>query len=146
MSAKTFFTESQRNDILQAIIAAELNTSGEIRVHLDTTCPDDPMEQAVTVFESLKMHETELRNGVLFYLAIDDKKFAILGDQGINDAVPVDFWDSIRDEMTIHFRQHDFAQGLCKGIARAGEKLKTHFPFHEADTNELSNDISFRED
>lgn len=146
MSAKTFFTESQRNAIQQAIADAELNTSGEIRVHVDTNCPNDAMEQAVAVFESLKMHETALRNGVLFYLATADKKFAILGDQGINEAVPANFWDSIRDAMTVHFKQHDFAQGLCEGIARAGEKLKAHFPFHEADTNELSNDISFRED
>lgn len=146
MSAKTFFSEDQRNAIQQAIAEAELNTSGEIRVHVDTNCPNDPMEQAIAVFGALKMHETALRNGVLFYLATDDKKFAILGDQGINEAVPADFWDSIRDEMIRHFKEHDFAQGLCQGIARAGEKLKYHFPFHEADTNELSNDISFREE
>jgi uncharacterized membrane protein len=89
------------------------------------------------------MHKTALRNGVLFYLAVDDKKFAIVGDKGINDTVPKGFWDEVRDTMLAHFKNQEFTEGLCKGIEMAGVKLKTHFPLQKDDTNELSNDVSF---
>ena len=145
MGIQNFFTADQQNAIQQAIADAELNTSGEIRVHIDSRCKGEPKAAAIAVFETLKMHETALRNAVLFYLAVDDHKFAILGDQGIDNAVPDDFWDSVRDTMLMHFKRKEFAEGLCRGILMAGEKLKTHFPYQEDDTNELSNDISFGE-
>lgn len=145
MSIKNFFTESQKTAIQQAIAEAELNTSGEIRVHLDSKCAGDPKAEAVRVFEKLKMHETALRNAVLFYMAVDDHKFAILGDKGIDAVVPADFWDSERDLMLRHFKSGEFAEGLVAGILLAGEKLKAHFPYEDNDTNELSNDISFEE-
>jgi len=145
MGVRNFFTEAQKNAIQQAIADAETNTSGEIRVHIDSRCKGEPQDEAVAVFETLKMHETALRNGVLFYLAVDDRKFAILGDQGINNAVERDFWDSIRNAMLEQFRNKHFTEGLCQGILMAGEKLKTYFPYTEDDTNELSNEISFRE-
>ena len=87
MDIKTFFTDIQQKSIQLAIENAELNTSGEIRVHLDSRCKGDSVKVATSIFEKLKMHETELRNGVLFYLAVEDRKFAIIGDKGINDAV-----------------------------------------------------------
>lgn len=145
MSIKNFFTEAEKISIQQAIADAELNTSGEIRVHIDSKCAGEPKAEAIKMFEKLKMHETELRNAVLFYLAVDDHKFAILGDQGIDAAVPDNFWDSVRDEMLNHFKNARFAEGLSKGILMAGEKLKAHFPYNEGDSNELSNDISFEE-
>jgi uncharacterized membrane protein len=88
------------------------------------------------------MHKTELRNGVLFYLAVTDKKFAILGDKGINEKVPENFWDNIKELMLDHFKKQQFTEGLCKGIEMAGEKLKTHFPLQSNDKNELTNEIS----
>jgi uncharacterized membrane protein len=91
------------------------------------------------------MHKTELRNGVLFYIAIEDHKFSIIGDQGINEKVPSDFWESTRDLMLNYFKQGEFLKGICQGIEKAGEQLKSHFPFQSDDTNELSNDISFQE-
>lgn len=145
MGVKNFFTESQKKAIQQSIVDAELNTSGEIRVHLDSKCPGEPKTEAIKVFEKLKMHETALRNAVLFYLAVDDQKFAILGDQGIDAVVPADFWDSERDLMLSHFKKGEFSEGLIAGILLAGEKLKTHFPYGQDDSNELSNDISFEE-
>lgn len=145
MGIKSFFTESEKTAIQQAIADAELNTSGEIRVHIDSRCAGEPKTQAIKVFEKLQMHETALRNAVLFYLAVDDRKFAILGDTGIDHAVPANFWDSVRDEMLNHFKNQQFAEGLSKGILLAGEKLKDHFPYMDGDTNELSNDISFQE-
>lgn len=143
MAAKNFFTEKQQKEIVQSIANAELNTSGEIRVHVDSKCKGDVLDVAAGCFKKLKMHETELRNGVLFYLSVDDKKFAILGDKGINDVVPNDFWDNVKELALSHFKQKQFTEGLCKGIEMAGEKLKTHFPYQSDDTNELSNELSF---
>ncbi len=145
MDIKTFFTDLQQKSIQLAIENAELNTSGEIRVHLDSKCKGDPIKTAIRIFEKLKMHQTELRNGVLFYLAVEDKKFAIIGDKGINDAVPTDFWDTIRNTMTHEFKKEEFTVGLCQGIEMAGNKLKTHFPHQSNDINELTNDLSFEE-
>lgn len=145
MDIKTFFTDIQQRSIQEAIANAELNTSGEIRIHLDLKCKGDAVQAAIKVFENLKMHQTELRNGVLFYLAIDDKKLAIIGDKGINDAVPSDFWDTIRNTMVNEFHKNEFTTGLCQGIEMAGLKLKTHFPRQSHDVNELTNDISFEE-
>lgn len=143
MSARNFFTEDQKKTIHNAIMAAELNTSGEIRVHIDEKCTGDVLAQAAIIFSDLKMDKTELRNGVLFYLAISDKMFAILGDKGINEKVPAGFWDNIRDTMLDHFKKDQFTEGLAKGIEMAGKKLIEHFPYHREDLNELENDITF---
>jgi len=145
MGIKNFFAESDKKSIQEAIAEAELNTSGEIRVHIDAKCAEDVKSQAIEVFGKLKMHETALRNGVLFYLAVEDRKFAIIGDEGINNVVPADFWDNIRETMTQQFKQNDFVKGLSEGIKMAGEKLKANFPHQADDTNELSNEISFQE-
>lgn len=143
MNAKFFFSEAQQQEVVAAIAAAEMNTSGEIRLHLVDACKKDPKEEAIAVFEKLGMTSTERRNGVLIFLAVQDKKFAIVGDKGIDEVVPADFWDSIRDEILLHFKQGDYLTGLKQGIAHVGEKLKVHFPFWDNDQNELSNDISF---
>ncbi len=143
MNAKKFFTEEQKNAIQKAIADAELNTSGEIRVHVDDKCKENVLDKAANVFITLKMDATELRNGVLFYLAVKDQKFAIIGDKGINEKVPADFWDNIKDTVQALFKEQKFTEGLSKGIEMAGEKLKSHFPLQKNDTNELSNDMSF---
>jgi uncharacterized membrane protein len=143
MKAKTFFNKEQQKNIVDAISSAELNTSGEIRLHIVDACAQDPMQEAIHVFESLGMTKTELRNGVLIFLAVKDKKFAIVGDKGINEVVPSDFWDSIRDTMISNFKNHDFEKGIVAGITAVGEKLKQHFPYSQDDENELSNEISF---
>lgn len=141
--AINFFSEQQQQQIVEAIRDAETNTSGEIKVHIELKCPGQVMQRAEEVFVSLQMHETDKRNGVLFYLALEDHKFAILGDAGINLAVPTDFWNQIKDRMRSHFKQGRFTEGLCEGIAMAGQQLKTHFPYLANDKNELSDDISF---
>ena len=143
MGAKKFFTKDEQNLIKQAIAKAELNTSGEVRVHIDNKCNGDVLDVAANQFKKLDMHKTELRNGVLFYLSVSNRKFAILGDKGINEKVPANFWDIIRDEMAIHFKQNNFVEGLSKGIAMAGEKLKIHFPYQSTDINELSDEVSY---
>lgn len=143
MKPEKFFSEQQRIELHSAIIEAELNTSGEIRVHVEESVKGDVLDRAAYVFEKLGIHETKLRNGVLFYLAIDSKKYAILGDAGINTKVPENFWDSIKNRMAESFTNGDFAEGLGTGIILAGEQLKKHFPYMEDDVNELSDDISY---
>lgn len=143
MSAKHFFNNEQKLAIQEAIANAEKNTSGEVRVHIDSKCKGDALNQAVEIFGKLKMHETALRNGVLFYLATDDKKFAIVGDEGINNVVPKNFWDDVKNTMLTQFKSGAFTEGLCKGIEMAGEKLKQHFPYKSDDINELNDEISF---
>lgn len=140
---KDQFTPSEKESIIQAIKSAELNTSGEIQVHIENHCKKDVLDRASEVFAILKMHQTQLRNGVLFYLAIEDHKFAILGDAGINNKVPENFWDDIKDHMSQHFHQGNIVAGLCEGISMAGGQLKTHFPYQKDDINELPDDISF---
>ena len=143
MKAKELFTEELQKQVVDAIETAELNTSGEVRVHFDDKCKGDVLDRAAYVFEKLGMHKTEQRNGVLFYLAVQDKKFAILGDAGINQKVPEDFWEEIKSNVLASFKNGDFAGGLSSGIIKAGDQLKAHFPYQEDDVNELDNEISF---
>lgn len=143
MSASEFFSDNEIKSIREAIKEAENTTSGEIRVHLDKHCKEDVLDHAAFLFEKLEMHKTALRNGVLFYLAYEDHKFAILGDAGINKVVPDHFWDDIKDEMATSFKQGKFAEGLSKGIVQAGEQLKKHFPVKKSNENQLSDEISY---
>lgn len=140
---KAFFTETEEQQIVNAIQKAEKNTSGEIRVHIEPTFKgDDVMERAIAVFNDLKMFETDARNGVLFYVATEDKQFVILGDDGINKVVPDNFWETTKNKVINQFKQGQFAQGLIDGIEEAGQQLKTYFKYQSDDINELSDEIS----
>ncbi|MGB0404370.1 MAG: TPM domain-containing protein [Salibacteraceae bacterium] len=143
MSASNFFTADEQQLIVDSIKKAEKNTSGEIRVHIENRCTGDVMDRAAQVFSKLKMHETKLRNGVLLYLATKDRRFAIIGDVGINQKVDDNFWDSTKEEMLENFKKDKFFDGLCKGILSSGEQLKSYFPYQTDDINELSDEISF---
>ena len=141
--AKGFFSTKDELMILNAIRHAESNTSGEIRVHVEDRCKGEVLSRAAQVFDLLKMQKTKLRNGVLFYFAVKDKKFAILGDAGINEKVPDDFWDEIKKVLLSHFKEGEFARGLTEGIMMAGDQLRAHFEYYDDDINELSDDISY---
>ncbi len=131
---------------MAAIQEAEQKTSGEVRVHVESTCDKDVLDRATEVFAELHMHQTELRNGVLFYVALEDHQFAVLGDAGINAIVPDHFWEDITAEAVKYFKQNKYAEGLARGIRMAGEQLQAHFPYdRHGDTNELSDDVSFGE-
>jgi len=143
MSVENFFSKEEKKQITDAIAEAEKNTSGEIRLHMEGHCTIDVLDRAAYIFRKLKMHETAQRNGVLFYLAVHDHKFAILGDAGINQLVPANFWDEIKETMLVYFKEGKFTDGLTKGILMAGEQLKANFPFHKDDVDELTNEISF---
>ena len=137
-----FLTKEEERDIVEAICMAEKETSGEIRVHIEKTTSIDAFDRALEVFHLLEMDKTELKNGVLIYVAVKDKTFVICGDQGINEVVSNDFWDSTKEIMVSHFKKGDFKQGLIEGISKAGNELKLYFPYQQGDTNELSNEIS----
>ncbi len=137
-----FLTKEDEKSVVVAIKEAEQNTSGEIRVHIEAHTDEEHFEHAQKVFAQLEMHQTELRNGVLIYIAVNDHKFVILGDEGINKVVADDFWDQTKDVMQAHFRKGDFKTGIVEGILQAGNELKTHFPYQDDDENELSNEIS----
>lgn len=143
MNIEKYFTPENKLQIANAIWVAEMNTSGEIRLHIEKYCKGDVLDQATYVFEKLEMHKTQLRNGVLFYLAVEDHKFAILGDAGINQKVPDDFWEKTKELVLSKFKEGNITEGLTSGILMAGEQLKEHFPYLAEDKNELSNDISF---
>ena len=145
MNIKRYFSEEELDEIVNAIGEAELNTSGELRVHIEKYCREDVLDRAAYVFKKLKIHNTDLRNGVLFYLAVEDHKFAVLADSGINQKVPDNTWKSIKDDMETYFKEGRFSKGLSSGIRKAGELLKQYFPYLSDDKNELSNDISFGE-
>ena len=143
ISAKYFFSSEEQNSIRLAIQNAELDTSGEIRVHVENVCKGEVLDRASHVFKQLGMNKTHLRNGVLIYLAVKTRKFAIIGDSGINKVVPPDFWNEILRKMLDHFQNNSFEQGLCEAIKSVGEHLKAYFPHKKDDVNELSDDISF---
>ena len=143
MKASTFFTKEQQAQILAAVKEAENETSGEIRVHIETFCNEDVLDRAAWIFKKLSMHNTAERNGVLFYLAISDRKFAVIGDAGINSKVPAGFWDDVKDLLQTKFREGKFTEGLSEGIILAGVHLKKHFPHSKDDVNELPDEISF---
>ena len=143
--AKKFFSQNEQEQITSAIKQAELNTSGEIRVHIESTCSEDVLDKAVEVFYQLKMDKTQLNNGVLIFLSFKDKKIAIIGGKGIDEVVSNDFWNSTKDLMIENFKEGKITEGLVAGITEAGNQLKKHFPYQEDDINELSDDISFGE-
>lgn len=145
MRVKDFIGPLGQHQIEQAIKEAELDTSGEIRVHIESKCASDPVMRAVYVFNYLKMYNTQGRNGVLIYVAVESRKFAIIGDAGINNAVPDNFWEGIKLRMGEAFSKGDFTGGLVRAIKEAGDSLKKYFPYRSDDVNEQPDEISFGE-
>ncbi len=145
-AAIDFFSPQEKEDIKQAIMSAELDTSGEIRVHIENTFTGDVLDRAAFVFKQLGMEKTALRNGVLIYLAVKNRRFAIIGDSGIHKVVHENYWNDIKAGMLSHFRENRFTDGLIEAIAAAGKQLKKHFPYQRDDENELPDEISFGKD
>ena len=142
-NAITILNREEDRRVVEAIKQAELNTSGEIKVHIENRCKGNVEERSLVVFDKLKLNETRLRNGVLIYIAVSDHKFAILGDEGINNVVEEGFWNDVKDLMAAAFKEGRFAEGLEQGIQRCGEKLQTYFPYQSDDINEIPDDISY---
>ena len=137
-----FLSATDEEEIVQAILQAEKNTSGEIRVHIESHTQLDHYERAKEVFHLLKMDNTKESNGVLLYVAVNDRKFAICGDKGIDKVVPEDFWETTKEIIQSHFKEGNFKEGILQGVLKAGTELEKHFPWQQGDRNELSNEIS----
>lgn len=134
------------NKISESIRFAESNTSGEIRVYIAKHCKGAPLETAYKVFHQLKMNETDLRNGVLIYLSPSDHKAAIYADEGINSQInESDFWKDTLELMLSYFKKDLIAEGICKGVGKVGEVIKSRFPVSENDINELDNEVIIEE-
>ncbi|MFZ2957496.1 MAG: TPM domain-containing protein [Candidatus Ozemobacteraceae bacterium] len=142
MNPRRIFPSDTCLALEEAIREAESRTSGEIRIHIERTC-EDPVARGGEVFVDLAMHRTAERNGVLFYLAVDSGKFAIIADEGINTRVSQDFWDEIKTVISKEFSRNELLEGLCSGVRLTGDQLAAFFPRHADDVNELSNAISF---
>lgn len=143
IKSEAFLSKREEEEVVEAIRQAERKTSGEIRVHLEPSTGDqDIFERAMEVFHALKMDNTKEANGVLIYVAVEDRNFVIYGDKGINDVVPDDFWESTKELIVGHFKNGKFKDGLVDGVLKAGEQLQKHFPWDENNTNELSDQIS----
>lgn len=144
MFQKQFFSPDEKKAIVSAIAEAEAMTSGEIRVHIEPRCKhDNPVHRAHEVFYKLGMDKTTHANAVLIYIAHDDRKFAIIGDKGINQVVPANFWEGTKEAMREHFKRGEFYQGVVFAIRETGSHLKQYFPHAPGESkNELSNEIS----
>ena len=140
---KKLLSSSDEGRLIKAIQSAELQTSGEIRVHIEKTFEGDALEECKKKFAELNMHQTKDRNGILFYLAINSKSFAVWGDEGIHQKVSDEFWKSITDCAIGYFKQNDLMTGIEKSVEMCGKKLKLYFPLEANDKNELSNEISY---
>ncbi len=145
MNVRNFLSKAEEAKIVQTIKEGELKTSGEIRVHLENHCPTETLQHARTVFGEMGMHETEEHTGVLLYIAVQDHKIAIVGDEGINAKVPPDFWECIIEQLTTDFKAEKYCEGICTTLTTVAEELSFHFPYKEDDIDELPNDISFGE-
>lgn len=142
---KEFFSESEKQQIVAAIRAAEQQTSGEIRVFVESRCRYvDPLDRAAEIFVGLKMEKTIARNGVLVYVALKDRQLALLGDRGIHEKVGDEFWNREVRIILSHFNKANYADGIAQVVTEIGEALRLHFPYDKAsDTNELPDDIVF---
>lgn len=145
MEAYNAISPEEREILKLAIGKAEKRTSGEIRLFIEDSSEDGPLDRAAYLFKQLDMHKTELKNGVLIYVAYVDRKFSIIGDSGIHAKVGDQFWDEIKLKMLNHFKEGRIVEGLKEAILNSGEALATHFPYSKGDSNELSDDIIFGE-
>lgn len=143
MLAPLFFTEEDREQVRRAIQKAETATSGEIRVYVEDKCKASVLDRAAYVFEELKMHETERRNGILIYLAMESRLSAILGDVGINLKTGERYWPALHEQINIFFREGRYIEGLLFAIQECGDILSRYFPMEAGDRNELSDDMVF---
>lgn len=138
-----FLSDAEKEEITRAIRRAESSTSGEIRVHIEYRCPGDALRRAEEVFELLGMANTSEKNGALVYIAVGDRKLAVIGDSGIDRRVRPEFWQQIERQIESEFAQGRFCRGICLGVELLGEKLKELFPRRPDDANELSDEVSF---
>lgn len=140
--ASDLFSQADLDRLSECIRQAELQSSGEIRVHLEKHCRGNALDRARFLFHRLGMDRTDLRNGVLIYVATHDRKVSILGDEGIHLQVTGQFWELELEQLLEAFGRGEYLQGLEQVIADVGTRLKKYFPAKDNDRNELTNEIS----
>ena len=142
---KEFFSPPDNEKVVQAIRNAEMRTSGEIRVFIESRCRFiDAMDRALEIFTNLKMEQTEFRNAVLLYIALKDRQLAVYGDKGIHEKVGAEFWNVAVKRILAHFNKDDYAGGIANCVTEIGEQLQQHFPYDKGtDKNELPDEIIF---
>ena len=140
---KKLLTDSEELILMNAIKLAELQTSGEVRVHIEKSTKMDVTLRAQQIFKKMNMHQTKNRNAILFYVALNSKQYAVWGDEGIHQKVTQQFWDSISLLCANYFKQDKLVEGLAESIKLCGEQLKHYFPYQSDDVDELNNDISY---
>jgi len=142
---KEFFSKEENDLIVQAIRDAEKQTSGEVRVFVESRCKFvDPLDRAKEIFSHLKMEQTEYRNGVLFYVAVKDRQLAIFADSGIHSAAGEKYWKEVVENIIHFFNKENYATGIKEGVLKIGEALAYHFPYDQkGDKNELPDEIIF---
>ena len=138
-------SKEDSDKIVKAVQQSEKECSGEIRVHIQNKCTGDIIKAAEKKFNELGIYETKDKNGILIFVAVKDKKFAIIGDKGIHNAVSKDFWENTANAMTEKFKEGDIAGGIVEGILAVGQQLKKYFPYTSDDVNELSDEVSIDE-
>lgn len=146
MADQPFLTEQQEQTVIDAIAEAENQTSAELRIHLDERCKGDPLKRAAKVFQKLGMNQTKLQNGVVIYVAVEDRKAAVFGGKGIHEQVDEDYWQDVLDIILTRFKKGEFEEGLVKAVDKVSKKLTEFFPIQAGDVNELSDDISYDEE
>jgi uncharacterized membrane protein len=142
---KAAFSKEENDKIVQAIRDAEMQTSGEIRVYVESKCKFiDPIDRAKEIFAQLQMENTSQRNAVLLYIAIKDRQLAIYADAGIHEKVGEEYWKEAVNKMLFHFTKKDYVEGISICVQKIGEALKQFFPYDGTiDKNELPDDIVF---
>lgn len=145
---REFLSRDEQDQVLAAIREAEAACSAEVRLCIEAGLPlgtRDPQTRARQLFGRMGMHHTEQRNGVLFYLAVKQRRFAVLGDENLHTRVGDGFWQAVVGEMTGHFTEDRFGAGLCAGIRQVGRRLAEYYPRQANDANELSDSIAYPE-
>lgn len=140
--ARELFSEQDLEDLHRAIAEAEKKTSGEIKLDFEYDVQRDSLHHAERIFEALGLTATRERNATLIVMFLKDRKFAVVGDEGIHKRVPIDFWQSVVRKIEDRFRENQFRQGLLEGIAELAEKLSVHFPCAGDDRDEIDNRIA----
>jgi len=143
-SLDKLISPEEQNRLLDKIARIEKRSSGEIRIHMTERRVKDPLEAARKTFTSLGMSATRRRNGVLVFLSLPSRKFAIVGDKGIDRVTPADYWDGLRDTLVQRFAAGQYCEGLLEILDRVEAVLAEHFPYEKGDVDELPDDISYQ--
>jgi len=146
MASDDLLTKEQEQQVIEAIKKAELQTSGEIRLHIEHNCSQDPLERAARIFQELGMDQTEQQNGVLIYIASEDHQAAVYAGKGIHEQVEDGFWNDVLNQLIEYFKEGAFVDGIESAVHKVALKLENLYPYQKGDTNELSNEISYNND